>query len=47
MLVVIVPFLDDGRLVLLGRYRYAVGHWSIELPRFWGQTSDAGWQRRG
>lgn len=42
--VVVIPFLDDGRLVLLGRYRYAVGRWSIELPRFWGQTSDAGWR---
>lgn len=42
---VIVPVLTDGRLLLLGRYRYAVARWSIEFPRYWGQSSDGGWRQ--
>jgi ADP-ribose pyrophosphatase len=30
--VVIVPFLADGRLVLVRQYRRAVGRWLLELP---------------
>lgn len=44
--VVIVPVLSDGRLLLLGRYRYAVARWSIEFPRYWGQSSDGGWRQQ-
>jgi hypothetical protein len=40
----IVPVLDDGRFLLVGRYRYALGRWSLEFPRFWTQSSDAGWE---
>lgn len=42
---VIVPVLADGRLLLLVRYRYAVSRWSIEFPRYWGQSSDGGWRQ--
>jgi len=42
--VVLLPVLADGRLLLLGRYRYAAARWSIELPRYWGQSSDGGWR---
>jgi hypothetical protein len=41
----IVPILDDGRFLLVGRYRYALGRWSLEFPRFWAQSSDVGWER--
>ena len=41
---VVIPVLADGRLVLLGRYRYAAGRWSVELPRSCCHTSDAGWK---
>lgn len=40
---VIVPQLIDGRLLLLGRYRYAIARWSLEFPRYWGESSDEGW----
>ncbi len=40
---VIIPVLLDGRLVFLGRYRYAIGRWSIEFPRATYQTGDVGW----
>jgi hypothetical protein len=40
---VTIPVLLDGRLVFLGRYRYAIGRWSIEFPRSLYQTADAGW----
>jgi hypothetical protein len=43
-MVAIVPVLDDGRFLLVGRYRYALGRWSLEFPRFWAQSSDAGWE---
>lgn len=43
---VIVPVLADGRFLLLGRYRYAVVRWSIEFPRYWGQSSDGGWRQQ-
>lgn len=42
---VVVPVLDDGRLLLLSRYRYAIERWSVEFPRFAGQTSDEGWKQ--
>jgi hypothetical protein len=41
---VVVPVLLDGRLLLVGRYRYAANRWSIEFPRFASQTSDSGWK---
>ena len=41
---VIVPVLRDGRLLFVGRYRYALERWTIELPRFWSVTDDAGWK---
>ena len=41
---VIVPVLADGRLVLLGRYRYAIDRWSIEFPRFEWPPEDDGWK---
>jgi hypothetical protein len=41
---VLVPMLDDGRLLLVNRYRYAIERWSVEFPRFAGQTSDEGWK---
>jgi hypothetical protein len=44
-LAVVIPVLEDGRLVLLGRYRYAAGRWSVELPRSSCHTSDAGWKQ--
>ena len=37
---VVVPKLDDGRLLLVSRYRYATERWSVEFPRFAGQSSD-------
>jgi hypothetical protein len=44
-MVTIVPLLDDGRFLLVGRYRYPLGRWSLEFPRFWIQSNDAGWER--
>ncbi len=41
---VVVPKLDDGRLLLVSRYRYATERWSVEFPRFAGQTSEEGWK---
>ena len=41
---VVVPKLDDGRLLLVSRYRYATERWSVEFPRFAGQSSDEGWK---
>jgi len=29
----IIPMLPDGQLVLINRYRYAPGKWSLEFPR--------------
>jgi hypothetical protein len=43
-MVTIVPVLDDGRFLLVGRYRYALNRWSLEFPRFWIQSGDAGWE---
>jgi hypothetical protein len=40
----IVPIAPDGRLHLVGRYRYAIARWSIEFPRFDFDSSDAGWK---
>ncbi|MBI3840247.1 MAG: NUDIX hydrolase [Planctomycetia bacterium] len=42
---VTIPVLSDGRLLLLGRYRYPVGRWSIEFPRAMCQTIDSGWRQ--
>jgi hypothetical protein len=41
---VIVPRLKDGRFVMLSRYRYAVGQWSIEFPRLSWSNDDGGWK---
>jgi hypothetical protein len=41
---VVVPLGSDGRLYLVGRYRYAIARWSIEFPRFDLDSSDAGWK---
>jgi ADP-ribose pyrophosphatase len=41
---VVVPVLFDGRFVLVGRYRYPLGRWSIEFPRAAIQTRDSGWK---
>jgi len=43
---VVIPVGPDGNLHLLGRYRYAIGRWSIEFPRFEFDSSDAGWKDR-
>jgi hypothetical protein len=40
---VIVPVMRDGRLLFVGRYRYAIDRWAIELPRFSSITQDDGW----
>lgn len=40
---VVVPELLDGRLLLVHRYRHATERWSLEFPRFAGETSDEGW----
>lgn len=41
---VVIPLAPDGRLYLVGRYRYPIARWSIEFPRFDFDSSDAGWQ---
>ena len=41
---VVVPVLADGRLLLVGRYRYSIDRWSTEFPRFGCQTGDTGWK---
>ncbi len=41
---VVIPLAPDGRLHLIGRYRYAIDRWSIEFPRFDLDSSDAGWK---
>jgi 8-oxo-dGDP phosphatase len=41
---VVIPLAPDGRLHLVGRYRYAIDRWSIEFPRFDFDSSDAGWK---
>ncbi|REK15818.1 MAG: NUDIX hydrolase [Planctomycetota bacterium] len=41
---VVVPLAPDGRVYLIGHYRYAIGRWSIELPRFDFDSSEAGWK---
>ncbi len=42
---VTIPVLGDGRLLLVGRYRYPVGRWSIEFPRAICQMREAGWRQ--
>ncbi len=39
----VVPMLDDGRLVLVARYRYAPSKWSLEFPRGAGGALDLSW----
>ncbi len=41
---VVVPLSPDEHLHFVGRYRYAVDQWSIELPRFDFESGDAGWK---
>jgi hypothetical protein len=41
----IIPVFNDGRLLLVGRYRYPIGRWSIEFPRSICQMRDAGWRQ--
>jgi len=41
---VVIPLAPDGRLHLVGRYRYPIARWSIEFPRFDLDSSDAGWK---
>jgi hypothetical protein len=41
---VVVPLAPDGRLHLVGRYRYPILRWSIEFPRFDFDSSEAGWK---
>jgi len=41
---VVIPLAPDGRLRLVGRYRYPIARWSIEFPRFDLDSSDAGWK---
>jgi hypothetical protein len=41
---VVVPVALDGRLYMVGRYRYAIARWSIEFPRFDLDSSEAGWK---
>jgi hypothetical protein len=42
---VTIPVLSDGRLLLVGRYRYPVGRWSVEFPRAICQMREAGWRQ--
>ncbi len=42
--VVIIPVQSDGRCVLVGRYRYAIGRWSLEFPRCELGPNGAGWK---
>lgn len=42
--IVTIPVLPDGRLILYGRYRYAIGRWSLEFPRSTIDTTDVGWR---
>lgn len=39
----VIPVLSDGRVVLVVRFAYATGRWSLELPRLDGQEHDDGW----
>lgn len=41
---IIVPVLGDDRFVLLVRYRYAPGKWSIEFPRATTGGEDTSWK---
>ena len=42
---VVIPRLADGRIVLVARYRYAAGKWSVELPRGLSQSADESWKQ--
>ena len=44
---VVLPVMLDGNFTLVGRYRYAIDRWSIELPRAHCRTDDVGWKRTG
>jgi hypothetical protein len=41
---VVVPLDREGRVILIGHYRYPIGRWSIEFPRFAFNSSEAGWK---
>lgn len=41
---VVVPLSTGGRFHLVARYRYPIGRWSIEFPRFDLDSSEAGWK---
>jgi hypothetical protein len=43
---IIVPLAPDGRVHLVGRYRYPVSRWSLEFPRFDLESGDSGWKDR-
>jgi len=39
----VLPLLEDARIVLVIRYRYAPGRWSLEFPRGQESAADAAW----
>jgi 8-oxo-dGTP pyrophosphatase MutT (NUDIX family) len=41
----VIPQLPDGRLVLVIRYRPALGKWSVEFPRGLAHIGDEGWKQ--
>ncbi len=41
---IVLPRSTDNRFHLVGRYRYPVGRWSVEFPRFDLENGDAGWR---
>ncbi len=41
---IVVPLASDGRLHLIGRYRYPISRWSLEFPRFDLENGDGGWK---
>jgi hypothetical protein len=40
----VVPLAVDGRLLLVERFRYPIGRWSLEFPRFDLESGDGGWK---
>ena len=41
---VVVAMAPEGGLHVIGRYRYPLGRWSIEFPRFEFESGDDGWK---
>lgn len=41
---VVVPLDRDRRVTLIGHYRYPIGRWSIEFPRFAFNSTESGWK---